>query len=114
MSSDASVCPGETATLTITGSLNDDLYWAVYSGSCGGTLLGTTAGTTFDVTPGAPSTTYYIRGEGTCGGTCADISVSVDPLDDASFSYSAASNCMDAGDPTPTITGLAGVPLRLT
>lgn len=108
VSSDASVCPGETATLTITGSLNDDLYWAIYTGSCGGILVGTTAGTTFDVTPGSPSTTYYIRGEGGCEGMCADITINVTPLDDASFTYSAASYCMNAADPTPIIMGLTG------
>ena len=36
------------------------------------------------------------------------MSVAVNALDDASFSYSASDYCADAVDPTPTITGLAG------
>ncbi|MGJ8661484.1 MAG: hypothetical protein ACSHXL_05575, partial [Bacteroidota bacterium] len=38
----------------------------------------------------------------------AEATLTVNPLDDASFSYAAAAYCLDATDPTPTITGLAG------
>ncbi|MEP5601469.1 MAG: T9SS type A sorting domain-containing protein, partial [Algibacter sp.] len=56
-------------------------------------------------TPGLYTVTY------TTAGTCpnsSNVNVTVNALDDASFSYSAAT--YDTGDPdaTPTITGLAG------
>jgi hypothetical protein len=67
----ATICNGDMATINITGSLNDAPEWFIYSGSCGGTLEGSTSSSTFNVTPSGPSTTYYVRGEdGT--GTCVD------------------------------------------
>ena len=36
------------------------------------------------------------------------MSVTINALDDASFNYSTAAYCVDASDPTPTITGLGG------
>ncbi|OEJ98487.1 hypothetical protein A8C32_04545 [Flavivirga aquatica] len=108
--SPSTVCTGSTATITISGSLNDATAWHIYTGSCGGTSIGSTASGTFAVTPTAPSTTYFIRGEGGCvtPDSCGSVSIAVTALDDASFSYDAASYCVDAADPTPTITGLTG------
>nr|MVO11100.1 hypothetical protein [Flavobacterium profundi] len=73
------VCNGASTTLNITGTLNDATQWAIYTGSCGGSLVGTTASSTFVVTPTGPSTTYYIRGEGGCvtPGTCGSITINV-------------------------------------
>ncbi len=108
--SPATVCSGSNATLSILGTLNDATAWKVYAGSCGGTLVGTTTGTTISVSPASGGTTYYVRGEGGCvtPSSCGSVIVTVTSLDDASFSYSAASYCVDGSDPTPTITGLAG------
>ncbi|MBD0831713.1 VCBS repeat-containing protein, partial [Aestuariibaculum sp. TT11] len=47
----------------------------------------------------------------TTNGTCpnsATQSVTINALDDASFSYSAAAYCVNDSDPTPTIAGLSG------
>ena len=73
------VCNGASTTLNITGTLNDATQWAVYTSSCGGSLVGTTATSTFVVTPTGPSTTYYIRGEGGCvtPGSCGSITINV-------------------------------------
>ncbi|MDN5215146.1 T9SS type A sorting domain-containing protein [Fulvivirgaceae bacterium BMA12] len=68
--SPATVCNGNSATLNISGSLNSATQWSIYTGSCGGTLIGNTSSSTFLVTPGAPSTTYFIRGEDGAG--CVD------------------------------------------
>jgi len=108
--SPATVCAGNNATLNISGTLNDATAWHVYTGSCGGTQIGTTAGSTFVVTPGSPSTTYYVRGEGGCvtPGSCGAVTVNVTNLDNAGFNYSAAAYCTIDTDPTPTITGLGG------
>ena len=56
-------------------------------------------------TPGSYTVTY------TTSGACSNsssVSVTINASYDASFSYSAAAYCLDATDPTPTITGLAG------
>lgn len=81
------ICEGNNATLTISGTLNDATQWNVYTGSCGGTLLGSTAGSTFVVTPSAPSTTYYVRGEGGCvtPGSCGTVTVNVNALPTVTF-----------------------------
>ncbi|WP_291860463.1 T9SS type A sorting domain-containing protein [Marinilabilia sp.] len=71
------ICSGSYASLNISGNLNDATSWYVYTGSCGGTLIGTTATSSFDVAPTTP-TTYYVRGEGGCitPGSCGTASIS--------------------------------------
>ena len=78
--STAVLCNGSSRTITITGSLNSATAWHVYSGSCGGTLVTSTATGSFSVSP-TTTTTYYVRGEGGCvtPGACATITVSVNP-----------------------------------
>ena len=104
------VCEGSSTTLTISGTLNDATQWVIYTGSCGGTPIGTTTTSSFVVTAAGPSTTYFIRGEGGCvtPGSCGTITLNVNTLDNASFNYGAASYCANGSDPTPTITGVAG------
>lgn len=66
-----SICPGLTDTLSITsGALNGNANWVWYSGTCGGTQVGT--GRVIVVTPSA-TTSYYARGESGCAanGTCS-------------------------------------------
>ncbi len=74
-----SVCPGTAVTLTVNEDFAGNpanLYW--YSGSCGGTLVGT--GSTIMVNPGT-TTTYFLRTQGTCPGYggCNSITVNVYP-----------------------------------
>lgn len=55
-------CPTAQATLTITsGAVNDASYWQWYSGSCGGTKIGT--GPTINVPVGDVAANYFVRGE---------------------------------------------------
>ena len=107
----ATVCTGGTASLNISGTLNDATAWQIYTGSCGGTNIGSTTTGTFAI-PGVISspTTYFVRGEGGCvtPGSCGSVTITPTALDDASFSYGASAYCVNAADPTPTITGLAG------
>lgn len=74
----SSTCAGSPITLSILGgSLNGAANWRWYSGSCGGTLVGT--GNSITVSPAA-TTTYYARGEGGCApaaGPCAQQTVTV-------------------------------------
>ena len=73
-------CPGQTVVLTITGTLNDATQWVIYTGSCGGTLVGTTMTNSFMVNP-AVTTTYFVRGEGGCitPGACGQGTATVNP-----------------------------------
>ena len=104
------VCDGNTALITISGDKNDATAWHIYTGSCGGTLVGTTAGSTIIVTPTPPSTQYFIRGEGGCvtPGACGSLTITTTTREDATFSYAAAAYCINDSDPTPTITGVGG------
>ncbi|WP_115900405.1 beta strand repeat-containing protein [Tenacibaculum gallaicum] len=110
-STPATVCTGGTASLNISGALNDATAWHIYTGSCGGTQIGTTTTGTFAI-PGtiSSSTTYFVRGEGGCvtPGSCGTVTITPQALDDASFNYGAASYCANDADPTPTITGTTG------
>ena len=74
------VCNGDSVTINIGGNLNDATLWYIYTGSCGGTLVGATIGTTFDLGPQTVDTTYYVRGEGGCvtPGVCATVTVTID------------------------------------
>ena len=88
-------------TPTITG-----LSGGAFSSTAGLSISGSTG--QIDVsasTPGTYTVTYATAG--TCPNS-ATTSVTINSLDDASFSYSASSYCADATDPTPTITGLTG------
>ena len=70
-------CGTQNTTLTIvSGSLNNATTWQWYSGSCGGTSVG--SGTSISVSP-TTTTIYYVRGEGGCPtpGTCATLTVTV-------------------------------------
>ncbi len=70
------ICNGVSTTLSVSsGNLNDADYWQWYSGSCGGTAVGT--GVSISVSP-TSTTTYYARGEGSCDGTtCGNITITV-------------------------------------
>ena len=74
-----SICVGETATISLTGNLNDAIQWQWYSGSCGGTMVGT--GTSLNVNPAA-NTNYFVRGTGGCvtNATCANQTMAVTTL----------------------------------
>ncbi len=113
---DHMVCLGGAITLSISGSLNDASAWYIYTSSCGSSsnLVGTTSGSSFEVTPYFAAT-YYIRGEDGTGCVdestvpCGEIKLFGDPsLTYTEFSYESESYCLNSSDPTPTITGLSG------
>lgn len=72
-------CPNQSRTLTANGNLNNSTAWRWYTGSCGGTLIGT--GTSITVSP-AVTTDYFCRGEGGCttNGVCTSVTVNVGSL----------------------------------
>lgn len=80
VSGPSAICGGEAATLSITsGNLNDATQWQWYTGSCGGTTIGT--GISINVNPSV-STTYFVRGTGGCvtNASCANHPISVTTL----------------------------------
>ncbi len=80
--SPTSGCPGSLVTLSIvSGNLNDATHWQWYSGSCGGTPVG--SGSSINVYPVA-NTTYFARGEGGCvtSGTCGSVAVTASDVVD--------------------------------
>jgi subtilisin-like proprotein convertase family protein len=76
VSGPTTICAGQSATMSLTGTLNDATQWQWYSGSCGDTVLGT--GTTLNVTP-ATNTNYFVRGTGGCvtSATCGTHSIAL-------------------------------------
>lgn len=62
---DPTVCVGETATITIDGTLNGATTWQLMSNDCAGNLIGTTNTSTIEFIP-ETNTTYFIRGNGGC------------------------------------------------
>ncbi|MBK9486743.1 MAG: hypothetical protein IPO01_16660 [Chitinophagaceae bacterium] len=70
------LCGPGSVTLGITGgSLGSGATWRWYTGSCGGTAIGT--GATLNVTV-STTTTYFVRAEGICNTTtCASVTVTV-------------------------------------
>ena len=89
------ICAGSSTTLNIAGSLGDATQWHIYTGFCGVTQVGTTAGSTFVVSP-TSTTSYFIRGEGGCTtpGTCGAISITVNPTENAGFSYASSATAL--------------------
>ena len=102
------ICAGSSTTLSVSGgSLGVGANWDWYSGSCGGTFVGT--GSSISVSPGA-TTTYYVQAQGTCNTTtCASVTVTVNPVVTASWS-NPSSICAAAGSISlnPLITGTTG------
>ena len=70
------ICNGTSTSLSATGAVGT-VYW--YSGSCGGTLVGT--GNPLSVSPSS-TTTYYARNFNNCvfSAGCASTTVSVNPV----------------------------------
>lgn len=97
-----SVCASSTtSTLSLSGgSLGSAASWNWYSGSCGGTFVGT--GTSITVSPSS-TTTYYVQASGTCNTTsCASVALTVNPAPTANAGAPKVLNC------TTTNTVLSG------
>ncbi|MFN5217561.1 MAG: hypothetical protein ACK5CL_02230, partial [Sphingomonadales bacterium] len=74
----STICLGQTVTLTANGgSLGHAASWKWYSGSCGGTSIGTGSPLTWGP-PSAGTVTVYGRAEGTCNNTiCKSVVITV-------------------------------------
>ena len=87
-----SICDGDMASMTVSGgSLGSGANWQWYTGSCGGTSVG--SGTTLNQSP-TSTTTYYVRAEGTCNTTaCTSITIMVNPIPTPSITSSGGDLC---------------------
>lgn len=105
------ICAGGSTTLSVaTGTLNDATNWQWYSGSCGGTSVG--SGTTFTATAAG---TYFVRGEGGCvtPGTCASITVTQTNVNNATTTSGVTITATQTGATyqwvtCPSMTPIAG------
>ncbi|TDD94458.1 beta strand repeat-containing protein, partial [Flavobacterium cellulosilyticum] len=79
ISGTTTICNGQSTTLTVSGgTLGTAGIAEWFSGSCGGTSVGT--GNSISVSPTA-NTTYYVRYAGTCNSTtCTTATVIVNPI----------------------------------
>lgn len=81
--SETTICKNMPLTLSVTsGNLNSANHWAVYTGGCGTTLVGTFTGANAILFPQG-NTTYFVRGEPHCINPlpCSSIAVTVTPID---------------------------------
>ena len=92
-------CPGGSTNLSVSGgSLGTNATWKWYTGSCGGTFVG--SGSPLNVNP-ATTTTYYVRAEGDCGTTtCAQVTVTVKTPSTSPTGATAASPTICTGSST--------------
>uniref|UniRef100_UPI0025C68B39 immunoglobulin domain-containing protein n=1 Tax=Flavobacterium sp. UBA7682 TaxID=1946560 RepID=UPI0025C68B39 len=85
-----SICAGSSTSLTVNGGTKGTgavTQW--YTGSCGGTLVGT--GDTLNTTSLLADTIYYVRYSGNCNTTtCAQVTVTVTPLATPTVSLSSS------------------------
>ena len=96
-STNSSICPGSSSTLTVSGGFlaaNDDYFW--YESGCGaGNSIG--SGPQITVSP-AVTTTYYVRAEGPCGSTtCIDITITLNSNSTAPNNITASTNSICIG-----------------
>lgn len=106
--STTSICGSGSTNLSVaSGSLNSATAWKWYTGSCGGTLVGTTTSNAqlLNVSP-TQNTRYYVRAEGSCvpSSACGFIDIIVYT---AAINYAGSPYCT-SGTATVTQTGAAG------
>lgn len=106
--STTAICKGDSVTASIlSGTLNSAANWYWYSGSCGGTLLGT--GTTIKLSP-STRTNYFVRGEGNCvtPSSCKPFTINVIIPDTISAPTISASSSTFCGSQSITLSISSG------
>lgn len=105
------ICVGSSTNIAVSGgSLGTGASWKWYSGSCGGTFVGT--GSSISVSPGT-TTTYYVRAEGDCGNSaCASVLVTVNPASVGGSVTPANTICSGSNSGLLTLGGYVGSIVR--
>lgn len=102
ISGTATICSGQTTTLTASGG-SGTYEW--YSLSSGGSVIFT--GAVFTTGALNADTTFYVRSsDALCSSARVPYAITVNTSEDPSFSFAQASYCVSGTDPTPTITGV--------
>ncbi|MBN2668792.1 MAG: gliding motility-associated C-terminal domain-containing protein [Bacteroidales bacterium] len=111
--SDDDICANETYTLS--GSYGGGASSATWSTSGTGLFSSTTSQTAvytpsaFDISGGSVTLTYTTNDPaGACTAIADPMHLTINPMENASFSYGSGTYCTTAADPTPTITGVSG------
>jgi hypothetical protein len=97
--SESTICKNMPLTLSVTsGNLNSADYWSVYTGNCGGTLVGSFSGSSAVLLPQG-NTTYFVRGEPACVTplACTTIAVNVTPIDSSVIVSGATLTAVSSG-----------------
>ncbi|OWY20536.1 hypothetical protein BVG80_15665, partial [Sphingobacteriales bacterium TSM_CSM] len=104
ISGTTTICNGGNTTLSVVGGLlGSGANWQWYSGSCGGTPVGT--GTSVTVFPTA-TTTYFVRAEGPCNTTtCASVTVTVNTLSTDPTGVTGSTTICNGSSTTLTVSG---------
>jgi gliding motility-associated-like protein len=110
---DTSVCTGNPITLSGTsGGSTTGITW---SSPTGGFFSNANAGNSVynpsaaDLSNGSVILTITSNDPaGVCNAVTDDMTLTINPMDDASFTYSGTTFCTTGSNPTPTITGLPG------
>ena len=99
------VCNGSSGNYAVTAISGATSYTWSYSGT--GTPSGT--GITTSMTP-TTSGNLTVTATNACGTSSASspLAITVTPIEDATFTYSANTYCISGTDPIPTITGVTG------
>lgn len=110
--SNASICANQSYTLN--GSYGGGATSATWSGGTG-TFSNTSSPTATytpsagDITAGSVILTYQTNDPaGPCGIVSDNMTLTINPMESAAFSYPTGTYCTTASDPTPTITGVGG------
>ncbi|CAG5085787.1 Ig-like domain-containing protein [Parvicella tangerina] len=104
LGSNSPVCDGGTINLTANTIGGATYAWTGPNGFSSSSEDPTITGAT-TAADGTYSCTVTVAG---CTSTAATTDVTINALDDASFSYASGTYCLTGADPTPTISGVTG------
>jgi len=112
-----SLCSGSTLNMTLVSNVNATFNWvATNNANVTGESLSTQSGATLNNTltnlSGLVQNVVYTvtptSVSGGCVGSAQNISVLVNPVDNAGFTYSSSTYCQSGNDPSALITGVSG------
>lgn len=107
-------CDGGTTSIALSTNVSGTtLSWTVVQTGVTGAVAGSGSTSIADVInvtgPATGTAVYTITPSASgCAGTPVNVTITVNPIDDASFSYSSSTYCQTGTNPTATVTGLPG------
>jgi len=107
-------CSGDTTSIALSSNVaGANFFWTVFQAGVNGGTLGsdsTVLSQTLTTIGSTQGTAIYsiIPSANGCSGGPVSATITVNPSDNASFTYSSATYCQSGINPTPTVTGLPG------